>query len=291
MDEEEGMRIGAHVSAAGGVSKVIERAQAMGCEAVQLFASPPQGWAFKPVPDTEAKAFREQSRQTGIGPAFLHAVYLINLGSPSPDNLKRSAQSLVNYMAVAAQTGAAGVIFHAGSHKGAGYEGIFKQSVAAITEVLARSPEGPWLTIENSAGMGQHIGSRFQEIGKIMEAVASPRVKVCLDTQHAFAAGYDVAHGQGLEQALEELDREIGLRHLVAVHANDSKTPLGSGVDRHENIGDGQIGEAGFEVILAHQAFRNVPFFLEVPGADGKGPDRDNVERLLRIRTRLGIAA
>jgi len=155
--------------------------------------------------------------------------------------------------------------------------------------VLRRSPQGPWLIIENSAGMGQHIGSKFSEIGAILKAVGSPRLKVCLDTQHCYAAGYDIAHREGLERMLEEVDREVGLANLVAVHANDAKVPFASGVDRHANIGEGHIGEAGFEVILSHPAFREVPFLLEVPGADGKGPDRENVERLKAIRARLGL--
>ena len=139
------------------------------------------------------------------------------------------------------------------------------------------------------AGMGQHIGARFQELGGILERVDSPRLKVCLDTQHTFAAGYDLTTSQGIEATIAEFDHLVGVENLVAVHANDSKRVLGSGVDRHDNIGEGFIGEEGFEVIMGTPAFRDVPFFLEVPGFDGKGPDSQNIKILKDIRQRVGL--
>lgn len=280
------MKIGAHVSTAGGVDKAVDRASELGAEAIQIFCSSPQGWAFKPLTQSITTTFTTKSRESGISPVFLHGIYLINLGSPNPELVHRSIETLVNYMNAAAELSATGVIFHAGSHKGTGYEGIVQQAVDALQEVIGRSPEGPRLIIENSAGMGHHIGSHFREIGRIIEAVGSPRVKVCLDTQHAFAAGYNVANKEKLAETMEEFDREIGLGNLSVVHANDSKRPLGDGVDRHENIGAGYIGEAGFETIMAHPAFRDVPFILEVPGEGGNGPDKPNLERLKDIRSR-----
>jgi apurinic endonuclease APN1 len=154
---------------------------------------------------------------------------------------------------------------------------------------LKASPENVWLTIENSAGMGDHIGSKFQEIGQMMKALASPNVKVCLDTQHLFASEYDVTHKEGLERVMEEFDREIGLSNLVAVHANDSKSPFGSAVDRHENIGEGHIGLDGFRTIMGHPAFKDVPFLLEVPGIEGNGPDKANIDVLKGLRAELGL--
>jgi deoxyribonuclease-4 len=286
---EETMRLGAHVSTAGGLDKAIDRAKEMGCETVQIFGSPPQSWAFKPAPDEQVEAFRRKAKEADIHPVYFHAIYLINLGTPNEANLEKSVQALVNYMALAARVEAEGVIFHPGSHGGAGYAGIFQQTVGAIRQVLSKSPQGPYLVLENTAGMGQHIGAGFEELGGILKSVASPRLKVCLDTQHCFAAGYNVADKKGLKQAMEEFNREVGLKNLVAVHANDSKQPFGSGVDRHENIGDGHIGEEGFANIMSHPAFKDVPFFLEVPGADGKGPDKPNLDRLKRIRAKLGI--
>jgi deoxyribonuclease-4 len=284
------MRIGCHVSASGGLDRAIDRAVEMGAETIQIFGSSPRSWLYRPVPPEQTAAFREKARRAGIAPVFLHGVYLINLGTPDPEHLRKGIASLVNDMRLAAEIGASGVIFHPGSHGGAGYEAIFDQTVSALQRVLEQSPEGPWLVLENTAGMGQHIGARFEEIGRIMRAVGSPRLRFCLDTQHGFAAGYNVAQREGLEATIGELEREIGLSNLVAVHANDTKTLLGSGVDRHENIGQGHIGIQGFEVIMAHPALRDIPFLLEVPGFEGTGPDKQNVDILKQIRARLGLA-
>jgi len=283
------MKIGAHVSAAGGLSKAIDRACAIGAECVQIFASGPQSWAFKPVSEDQVISFREKASGTGIGPNFLHGIYLVNLGSPKPDNLSRSRSALINYLNVASQIGAQGVIFHSGSHKGAGFEAVFSQTIERLNEVLEQSPSDVQLIIENCAGMGNQIGASFKEIGKIIKSLADARVQVCLDTQHSFAAGYDVATKDGLEKTMEDFDREIGLEHLVAVHANDSKIPFAGGVDRHENIGDGLIGLKGFETIMSHSAFQEVPFLLEVPGVERNGPDEENINRLKSIRDHLGI--
>ena len=283
------MKLGAHVSTAGGLDKAIDRATDIGCETIQVFGSSPQGWAFKPIPEAQTDAFRERASQAGIKPVYFHAVYLINLGSPDPSILENGIQSLISYMQLAAEVEAAGVIFHPGSHKGAGYDHILKQTVSGIERVLQNSPEGPWLTMENTAGMGQHIGARLQELGRIIAAVHPTyrdKVKVCLDTQHCFAAGYNIATEDGLEAMLAEFDETIGLDRLVAVHANDSKYDLGGGVDRHENIGKGYIGLGGVENIMGNPAFRDVPFFLEVPGMENKGPDRENLDLLKEIRSR-----
>ena len=284
------MRVGAHVSAAGGLDKAIDRAQEMGAETIQIFCSSPQGWAFKPIPEEQARAFREKAKAAAIGPSFLHGIYLVNIGSQIPENLHKGVESLINYLHVAHDIGAAGAIFHAGSHKGVGFDGIFRQAVESLRRVLDNTPEDSWLIIENSAGMGQHIGSKFSEIGRITRELASPRVKVCLDTQHCFAAGYNVTDRAGIEAAMEEFDREVGFQHLVAVHANDSKVPFASGVDRHENLGQGYMGLEGFQVIMEHPAFRDIPFLLEVPGSDGKGPDKANLDILKAMREKAGLS-
>ena len=282
------MKIGAHVSTSGGISKAPARGREIGCEAIQIFGSSPQGWAFKAVPDQEVESFRQGAADSGIEAVFLHAIYLVNLGTSNPANLKKGIDSLINYMTLASRIGATAVIFHPGSHGGAGYESVLPQTVDAIKSVLEASPEGPCLAVENMAGMGQHIGARFEELGGILEAVNSPRLKVCLDTQHSFAAGYDLTTGEGIEDMLAKLDDGPGSANVVAIHANDSKRPCGSGVDRHDNIGDGFIGEDGFAVFMGHPAFRDVPFLLEVPGFEGKGPDQQNVDILKRIRQQVG---
>ena len=284
------MRVGAHVSTAGGVGKAIDRAKEIGAEAIQVFCSSPQGWTFKPLSQEHTSAFRTRAFQEGIGPNFLHGIYLVNVGSQNRENLNKGIQSLINYMHVAQEIGAAGVIFHAGSHKGVGFDRILRQAVESMRRVLDNSPDDVWLIIENSAGMGHHVGAKFSEISRLIMELGDPRVKVCLDTQHCFAAGYDLSDKHALEAAMDEFDREIGFSNLVAVHANDSKVELGSGVDRHQNLGQGYIGLEGFEAIMAHRAFRDVPFLLEVPGFAGTGPDKTSVDILKSIRERIGLS-
>lgn len=277
------MRIGAHVSTAGGVDKAIDRAQSIGAECIQIFGSQPQTWRRRLYDDTQAQTFQVKSLEMDVAPTFLHGIYLINLATSNPDNLERSQEALVHDMHIAAQLGAAGVIFHTGSHKGAGYDQVFPQIVEAVRKVLDLSPPNVWLLLENSAGMGDGIGSKFSELGRIIHEVGDDRLRVCLDTQHTFAAGYNIASADGLAETLEEFDRDIGLARLAAVHANDSKVPLGDGVDRHENIGEGFIGKEGFEIIVQHDAFAYVPFLLEVPGFEKKGPDKENINILREL--------
>jgi deoxyribonuclease-4 len=284
------MKIGAHVSTSGGISKAVVRGQEIGCEAIQIFGSSPQTWTFKPVPGEQIELFKQGLADAGIGPVFLHAIYLINLGTPDKEKLKKGIDSLANYMKLAADLGAAGVIFHPGSHGGRGYEAVLPQTVEAIKIVLDTAPEGPVLAVENMAGMGQHIGAKFDELGGILDAVDSPRLKICLDTQHSFAAGYDLANPEGIQAMLDELDAGPGSTNVAAVHANDSKRVCGSGVDRHDNIGEGFIGEEGFAAIMANPAFADVPFLLEVPGFEGNGPDQQNMDILKRIRQQVGLS-
>ncbi|MEO2141852.1 MAG: deoxyribonuclease IV [bacterium] len=284
------MKIGAHVSTSGGISKAVVRGQEIGCEAIQIFGSSPQTWAFKPVPGEQIELFKQGLADAGIGPVFIHAIYLINLGTPDKEKLKKGIDSLANYMKLAADLGATGVIFHPGSHGGRGYEAVLPQTVEAIKIVLDTAPEGPVLAVENMAGMGQHIGVKFDELGGILDAVDSPRLKICLDTQHSFAAGYDLANPEGIQAMLDELDAGPGSANVAAVHANDSKRVCGSGVDRHDNIGEGFIGEEGFAAIMANPAFTDVPFLLEVPGFEGNGPDQQNIDILKRIRQQVGLS-
>ena len=284
------MRIGAHVKTAGGVDKGVERAAEMGAETIQVFSGAPQAWRRKVYGRPELDAYQARLAETGIGPVFIHGLYLINLASANPDFLVKSYEALVNEMQAASLIGARGVIFHLGSHKGAGYEARFEQLVDYVRRVVEATPEDAWLILENSAGMGGAIGSKFAELGRIIRESGSKRVKVCLDTQHAFAAGYDLKTKDGLEAAMSEFEERIGLDRLVAVHANDSKCPLAGGVDRHENIGEGHIGLDGFENILAHPAFAEVPFLLEVPGFANEGPDRRNVDILKAVRERAAAS-
>ncbi len=283
------MRVGAHISSAGGANTVFGRAAEIGAEAIQLFISPPQQWRPPKLPDEIVEAFRAEHEKMPV-PLFFHGVYLVNLGTPADSALLgRSKGSLKQYVRAAGTLGVEGTIFHVGSHKGAGFEAVKEQICAVMLEVLEFAENDSMLLIENNAGQGQGIGSTFTEIGEIIRGCDNhPRIGVCLDTCHAFAMGYEISTREGCEMAMTEFETEIGFDRLRAVHANDSKMPLGGVRDRHENIGDGHIGLDGFTTILAHPAFRDVPLLLEVPGIEGDGPDEENVERLKRIREAVG---
>lgn len=248
-------------------------------------------WRFKELPDQNVEKFKAAAAAANLGPTIFHGIYLVALGSPDPSLVERSIESLISYLSTAEKLDAAGVVFHPASHRGAGYDAVEKQMVDAIHRVLAASPGDAWLALENSAGMGDHIGSKFEELGKLVKAIDHPRIRVCLDTQHAWAAGYDMATPEGLDDALADLDRHVGLELLAAIHANDSKTPLGSAVDRHENIGQGAIGIGGFTAVLGNDLIQDVPLYLEVPGFDKAGPDKKNLDILKKIRLDLGKSA
>ncbi len=277
------MKIGAHVSTSGGIDKAIDRAQAIGANCIQIFSSAPQTWRRRIFADEQVLAFRSKSLDADVTPTFIHGVYLVNLATANPDNLTKSEDALASDMNTTSQIGATGVIFHLGSHKGAGYESVLPQIIESITKILTNSPDDACLILENSAGMGDGIGSKFIQLGTIIKEIGDKRLCVCVDTQHSYAAGYNIATADGLEEALEEFNRDVGLDRLVAIHANDSKIPLGGGVDRHENIGDGYIGREGFELILGHRALRDVPFLLEVPGFNKEGPDKENINILREL--------
>ncbi len=287
------MRIGAHISSAGGHHLVFERARAIGAEAVQLFISAPQQWKSPACTDEQVGAFNTARTAAGL-PAFFHGVYLMNFGSPDEAMLERSKTSLKSYMHFAGCMGVTGTIFHVGSHLGAGLsDGLTTRIGAMLREVLDDEPDNPSLLIlENNAGQGNCLGAKFHELGGLIRAMDShPRAAVCIDTCHAYAIGYDLATPDGCATAMAEFEAEIGFGRLAAVHANDTKQPMGSFRDRHENIGAGHIGLEGFRTLMAHPAFAEVPFLLEVPGFDGNGPDAKNIRRLKAIRKELGMDA
>lgn len=278
------------MSTAGGTHTAIDRALGIGAETIQVFSGAPQAWKRKNYKAEEVAEFKKRSLEEDVRPCFIHGLYLMNFASSNPDQLAKSYDALVAEMHAASLIGAKGVIFHLGSHRGAGYEACVEQVIEYCNRILEATPEDAWLILENSAGMGGAVGSKFAELGRILKSCQNDRVRICLDTQHTFAAGYDVKTPAGLESTLDEFDREIGLDRLAAVHANDSKPALGAGLDRHENIGDGQIGREGFINILSHKAFADIPFLLEVPGFDDQGPDAQNVAILKALREQAGAA-
>ncbi|MEX1103311.1 MAG: deoxyribonuclease IV, partial [Dehalococcoidia bacterium] len=275
-------------SSAGGPHNVFPTALEIGAEAVQMFISAPRQWKAPALQDEHVEAFLAAKGEAGL-PVFFHGVYLMNFGSQDAAILEKSVTSLANYMRWADRLGAKGTIFHVGSHLGLGFEAVLPQMSRLLKQALDVAQNESWLILENNAGVGNCCGRNFNELGAIIDGLdGDPRVKVCIDTCHAFAMGYDISTPEGCEAAMAEFESEIGLDRLVAVHANDSKTPLGGIRDRHDNIGDGEIGYEGFKAVMSHPAFAGIPFLLEVPGLDGKGPDAENTNRLKRIRD--GIA-
>jgi deoxyribonuclease IV len=276
--------LGAHVDSSGGLHLSFERAAAMGAAAIQVHPTPPNYWGSPKLDDDRVDRFREAADAAGRPPFYFHAVYLINLAGDDTTMRQRSESTLAGYLAAADRLGISGVVFHTGSHKGAGFEQLLPQITEHLNRVLERAdPRSARLLIENNAGMGGCVGARFEELRAMMDAVGDPRIGVCYDTCHAFASGYDERTPEAATATLDEWERVIGLEKLEVVHCNDSQTGLGSNRDRHANIGQGEIGEEGFRALLHDRRLADVPFILEVPGFDGKGPDAANLEILRRL--------
>jgi deoxyribonuclease-4 len=278
------MRIGGHVSIAGGLRKAVERQLAIGGNCGQMFFSGPSAWRASSPTEEDVEAFRATAGAGDVAPWIVHAIYLINLASEDERIWHGSIRSLQTYRALGARTGVLGIVVHTGSHRGAGLETVLPRVVAGLEAVLQDIEDGPRLLLEVCAGQGGTIGCSFGELGTIIQALGNDgRLGVCLDTCHVFAAGYDVATPDGVQRTLEEFEQEIGLDRLVAIHANDSVYPLGSHRDRHANIGEGHIGDAGFAALLAQPALRDLPWVLEVPGVDRAGPNLENIIRLRNL--------
>jgi deoxyribonuclease IV len=278
------MLLGAHCS--GGVKGALDRGVEIGADAVQLFTQSPRTWRT-PKPDPEAyAAFRDRRVETGIGSVLCHALYLCNLAAPDDTVYEKSVATLAATVDIGCAIEAEGVVFHVGSHFGAGLDAGLDRVEAAMRTVLDRCSDTTWLLMENSAGTGGTIGRSIEELAILYDRLdADPRLGICLDSCHLYASGYDVTDEAALDEALDELDERIGLDRLRALHVNDSKTPLGSNRDRHDNVLDGLMGEK-LGVFLAHPKLQGLPAVLEVPGTNGKGPDAEQVTRLKELHAR-----
>jgi deoxyribonuclease IV len=278
------MLMGAHC--AGGVKGSLDRAVEIGAEAVQLFTQSPRTWR-PPAPDPDRYArFREQREEAEIGAVFCHALYLCNLAAPDDTIYEKSVATLSSTVDVACAIDAEGVVFHVGSHLGAGFEQGIERVVAAMRKVLDRCDETTWLLMENSAGAGGTIGRSIDELATLYERLdAHPRLGICLDSCHLYVSGSDVTDRDTLDAVLDELDRRIGLDRLRVLHVNDAKTALGSNSDRHDNLLDGVMGER-LGVFVGHPSLQGLPALLEVPGKNGKGPDAEQVTRLRELHGR-----
>jgi deoxyribonuclease IV len=274
---------GAHC--AGGVKRALDNAIGMGAEAVQLFAQSPRTWRFPEHDPADLEAFRSKREAAGL-PALVHALYLVNLGAPDDAIYSKSVDTMRSTVDAACAIEADAVIFHIGSHLGAGFETGLARVVPALAQVLDRCNERTWLLMENSAGAGGTMGRSIDELVAIFEALGRhERLGVCLDSCHLFVSGVDITDAPTWNALVEDLDARIGLDRLRALHANDAKAPLGSNRDRHDNIGEGLIGE-GLGVFLAHPRLQGLPVVLEVPGADGKGPNADEIRKLRELHAR-----
>lgn len=277
------MRIGAHVSIAGGLCKAVTKALRIKADCIQIFLSSPRSWAPIRCTAEDIGRFTRERKRNGIDPLFIHTIYLLNLASPCQELRKRSIDSLVAYMRAAVELGADSVVTHLGSAGQASLDQAEDMASASLAEALARV-EGGVVLIETSAGAGASVGSDFAQIGRIVRRLGeSDRIGVCLDTAHIFAAGYDIATELGLEHTLLDLDKHVGLDRLRLVHANDSKAPLGSCIDRHENIGRGYLGKDAFRRLLRHPILQRMPFIIEVPGFDQEGLDIENIALLREL--------
>ena len=277
------MLFGAHCS--GGVKKALDNAVEMGAEAVQLFVQSPRTWRFPEHDPADLEAFRSKREAAGL-PALVHALYLVNLAAPDDAIYAKSVDTMRATVDAACAIEADGVILHIGSHLGAGFETGLARVVPALEQVLDRCNERTWLLMENSAGAGGTMGRSIDELVAIFDALGRhERLGVCLDSCHLFVSGVDVTNASTWNALLEDLDARIGLDRLRALHANDAKAPLGSNRDRHDNIGEGLIGE-GLGVFLAHPKLQDLPVVLEVPGADGKGPNTDEIRKLRELHAR-----
>lgn len=260
----------------------------MGAECMQVFLCSPQRWQAPRHTDEEVEKFGALLHEAAIGPNFAHASYLINLASSDPALHARSVEALTACAAWAERCGLHGVVIHVGSGRGQPVEEAERQVAEGLARVLADLPSRARVLLENSAGSGETLGARFVQLGALLDRLErEPRLGVCLDTAHTFASGYDLRTQAGLDEALAEIERSVGLDRLWLIHANDSKANLSSAVDRHANIGQGLLGEGAFTRMLSHPALAELPWVLEVPGADNKGPDAPNLQALKRLAGRL----
>ena len=272
------------MSIAGGLAQALHRGRAAGCSIVQLFLKNQVQWAAKPLAEDQITEFKRAQAETGIRTAFAHASYLINLCSPAEAEWKRAVEALVDELERAEALGLPFVIVHPGSHKGEGLKSGLTRSGRALRE-LERRTRGyrVRLLLENTAGAGNTVGSRFEELRAILDRASGPeRFGVCLDTCHLFAAGYDIRTNAGYEETVQALDREIGVARVSAWHVNDAKKGLGSGLDRHEHIGKGEIGLEAFRALLNDPRFAACPMSLETP-KDGDW-DQKNLATLRGLR-------
>lgn len=264
------MRLGAHVSTAGGISKAPETGRSIGCEAIQIFSKSPHSWTAPPLDPTEAELFRSEVLRTGLAAVSVHHNYLTNLASPKDSNYAASRASFLDDLERSEQLGAQHLIFHPGAHIGSGPQQGIQRIAEALTWALGQAPDRKVrILLENAAGQGTTMGSTFEELAEILDRVPDQgRVGLALDTCHLFASGMDFRTDEGYGAVIDRLNATVGTARVQAFHLNDSRAGLGGHLDRHANIGRGEIGLAGFRPWLTDRRWASVPGYLETPLAD-----------------------
>lgn len=271
--------IGAHMPTGKGLAAAVRAGAEIGCTAIQVFTSSPQQWKAKPVDPAQAAAFKAALAKTGIEKAVSHDSYLVNLAAPADELREKSIAGLAAEAVRCGEYGIPSVVSHIGAHVGQGEEAGLARAAEGLLRVLDESPDSVTILAETTAGQGTVLNHRFESLARLIELCGGHRrVGVCLDTCHVFAAGYDVGTAEGLTATLDEFDRLIGLDRLLTIHANDSKHPLGSRKDRHEHLGDGEIGPACFQALVNEPRLADVPIVVETPDAEER--HADNVARL-----------
>jgi deoxyribonuclease IV len=280
------VEFGAHVSASGGIDSAIDRIEAIGGDCVQVFTQSPRMWRPTNHKLESIERFTARRRETGIGGVVCHALYLCNLAAPDSVIYEKSVQTMCATVDTASAIGADGVIFHVGSHLGAGVEVGLERAAAGLARILEHCEGDTWLLMENAAGTGATIGRSLEELSALFERVdGHPRLGICLDSCHLYASGYDVTDADSVDALAREIDSSMGLDRLRALHINDSETPLGSNRDRHANIGEGLMGE-GLGAFLAHPSFQHLAAYLEVPGENKSGPNAAELTKLRELHAR-----
>ena len=260
------MRLGVHVSIAGDIADAVDRAIALNCNTLQMFARNPRGWQALPLAPAAAEAFRARRQQSGLGPVVVHAPYLYNLASPEDRLWQDSITQMAQDVQRSDQLGADFYVLHLGSHRGQGEAFGVPRVAEAVRHLLARAKPQLMLLLENSAGSGDCVGGRFEDVAAILDQLHAPRrVGMCLDSAHTFTSGYDLRTPAGVAQVLKQLDATVGAAQIKVVHLNDSKAAFDSHVDRHWHIGEGHIGLAGLRAFVTHPRLREKPFILETP--------------------------
>jgi deoxyribonuclease-4 len=283
-NKPRGPLLGAHMSIAGGVGNAFLEGKKVDCDAIQIFTKSSRQWASKPYTNEEIERFHINRKETGIGTVVAHDSYLLNMGSPDTALRTRSIAAFIDEFERCEVLGVTNLIAHPGAHVGAGELDGMKTIAKSLDEIHRACPGYKTkITLEITAGQGSNLGYRFEQIASIIDATKeSDRLRVCFDTEHAFAAGYDIRTKEGYERTFGEFDEAIGIKLLAAFHLNDSKKEFNSRVDRHEHIGKGFIGVEAFRLLMNDRRFWGLPMCLETP----KGPDlKEDRENLTLLRS------